>query len=151
MATNTLAEFAEAFGLPALEVLRTEHWTWSVRPVQSTLGAGVLSLNRFATSLAQVTAAEAADLPVATRAIDAALRAFSDPDKMNYLSLMMVDAHLHFHVIPRYAAPRAFAGTDWADEGWPALPALGGNARASTPETLALIRAQLVSHLPAVP
>ena len=48
--TTTLAEFHEKFRVPELEVVRSEYWTWSVRPVQSTLGAGILSLNRFATA-----------------------------------------------------------------------------------------------------
>ena len=149
MATTTFAEFAEAFRLPELRILRTQHWTWSVRPVQTTLGAGVLSLNRYATALSQITVEEAADLAMVTRVIDATLRSFSSPDKLNYLSLMMVDAHLHFHVIPRYASPRASMGQTWTDDGWPALPVLGGNAEISTPECLCAIRDGLVSLLPA--
>ncbi len=46
--TTTLAEFHEKFRVPELEVVSSAHWTWSVRPVQTTLGAGILSLNRFA-------------------------------------------------------------------------------------------------------
>lgn len=150
MPTTTLAEFAEAFRLPELVILRTEHWTWSVRPIQSTLGAGVLSLNRYATSLSDMTVEEASGLAHATRAIQSTLEQFSAPEKMNYLSLMMVDAHLHFHVIPRYSAPRTFAGQTWVDEGWPALPVLGGNAAISAPESLTAIRDEMIRLLPGV-
>ena len=43
-------------------------------------------------------------------------------DKINYLLLMMVDRHLHFHVIPRYAETRSFAGVEWPDPAWPKGP-----------------------------
>lgn len=141
--TSTFTEFTDKFRVGELAVLRTDHWTWSVRPVQATVGAGILSLNRFATSLGEMTVEEAADLAAIAPRIEASLRAFSQPDKMNYLALMMVDAHVHFHVIPRYAGTRDLVGHEWADSGWPALPALGDNADQSTPEKLAAIRLAL--------
>lgn len=138
--TATLPEFAEKFRLDELTVLRTEHWTWSVRPVQTTVGAGILSLNRFATALGDLREEEGAELSRITAMIEERLRAFSTPDKMNYLALMMVDAHVHFHVIPRYAEPRALVGHEWLDGGWPGPPALSDNATLSTPGTLRAIR-----------
>ena len=138
--TATLPEFAEKFRLGELTVLRTEHWTWSVRPVQTTVGAGILSLNRFATSLGDLREEEGADLSRITPVIEERLRAFSAPDKMNYLALMMVDAHVHFHVIPRYAEPRSLVGHEWVDGAWPGPPALSDNVTLSTPDTLRAIR-----------
>jgi len=38
--------------------------------------------------------------------------------------LMMVDPHVHFHVIPRYSGNRSLAGVDIADHGWPGPPDL---------------------------
>jgi diadenosine tetraphosphate (Ap4A) HIT family hydrolase len=38
---------------------------------------------------------------------------------------MMVDPHVHFHVIPRYDGERSAAGVTVADAGWPKAPALG--------------------------
>jgi diadenosine tetraphosphate (Ap4A) HIT family hydrolase len=40
--------------------------------------------------------------------------------------LMMVDPLVHFHVVPRYQAPRAFQGTDWVDKNWGRFPDLAG-------------------------
>ena len=40
--------------------------------------------------------------------------------------LMMVDAHLHFHVIPRYSKAIEFADYVWTDEKWPTPPDLAG-------------------------
>ena len=39
--------------------------------------------------------------------------------------LMMVDPHVHFHVIPRYEGSRTAAGLTIADAGWPGQPDLG--------------------------
>jgi diadenosine tetraphosphate (Ap4A) HIT family hydrolase len=39
--------------------------------------------------------------------------------------LMMVDPHVHYHVIPRYEGEREALGVRVADAGWPKVPALG--------------------------
>jgi diadenosine tetraphosphate (Ap4A) HIT family hydrolase len=39
--------------------------------------------------------------------------------------LMMVDPHVHFHVIPRYEGEREFDGVSVTDAGWAGPPALG--------------------------
>lgn len=145
--TATLDEFATKFQVPELTVLRSEHWTWSVRPPQATLGAGVLSLNRFSTSLADLSAEEGADLTRVVAQVDGALQRWIAPDRMNYLMLMMVDAHVHFHVLPRFEAPRSFAGHEWVDGGWPAQPDLVANVAQSDPTTLGLVRDALRDHL----
>jgi diadenosine tetraphosphate (Ap4A) HIT family hydrolase len=141
--TKTLAEFRQKFQVPELEVVRTDHWTWSVRPAQPTLGAGILSLNRFATSLADLTPAEGADLAVVAPKLERALGSFSAPERMNYLMLMMVDAHVHFHVLPRYGSVREVAGQEWADPAWPGPPALGEEANRGGGPTLLSIRDSL--------
>ena len=38
--------------------------------------------------------------------------------------LMMVDPHVHFHVIPRYASQRDFLGLSFVDQDWPKPPDL---------------------------
>jgi diadenosine tetraphosphate (Ap4A) HIT family hydrolase len=37
---------------------------------------------------------------------------------------MMVDAHLHFHVLPRYSKEQTFNNVSFIDKGWPKLPEL---------------------------
>jgi diadenosine tetraphosphate (Ap4A) HIT family hydrolase len=125
--TTTLEEFREAFRLDELEIVSTEHWVWSLRPVPATLGAGVLSLRREATRLRDLTDDEGADLVRAVRLVEPALVHAFAPDKLNYLMLMMVDAHVHYHVLPRYAEQRQFAGLDWVDSGWPGQPNIAAN------------------------
>jgi diadenosine tetraphosphate (Ap4A) HIT family hydrolase len=127
MSTN-LAEFSEKFRLADLTILRMEHWTWSVRPVHSTLGSSILSLNRFCARFGDITTEEASEIGSAAREIERRLGGTFKPEKINYLMLMMVDAHLHFHVIPRYSSPREFGDVRWVDAGWPAFPSLGDGA-----------------------
>ena len=145
MSENHLAEFQTKFRTDELLVREFDHWVWSVRGVQSTLGAGVLSLRRYAGQFGEVTAGEAAELSAAAGSIEAALKTAFKPDKFNYLMLMMVDPHVHFHVLPRYAEPRTFAGREWKDEGWPGIPALGGDP--APDEALGEIRDRLCSLL----
>ena len=38
--------------------------------------------------------------------------------------LMMVDPHVHFHVLPRYDGERRWGDLAIADGGWPKLPDL---------------------------
>jgi len=61
----------------------------------------------------------------ARREDQAALAKAVDYGKINYLMLMMVDPHVHFHVIPRYEGSRSAAGLTIRDAGWPGQPDLG--------------------------
>jgi hypothetical protein len=56
--------------------------------------------------------------------LERALRAAFDYQKVNYLALMMVDPHVHFHVIPRYSEAREFEGSTFLDAAWPKPPDL---------------------------
>lgn len=50
--------------------------------------------------------------------VKAALQELFQPDKMNYAALSNTSAAIHVHIIPRYAAPRTFAGKSFADTRW---------------------------------
>jgi diadenosine tetraphosphate (Ap4A) HIT family hydrolase len=141
VAEAELNAFRVKFRTEELRILETAHWTWSVRPAQPTLGATVLSLRRHAASFADVAAEEMADLAAAVAAVERVTRRAFSHDKINYLMLMMVDPHVHFHVLPRYATERRFAELEWKDAAWPGPPSLA--AEPCTPEVLAAIRATL--------
>jgi diadenosine tetraphosphate (Ap4A) HIT family hydrolase len=112
----------DKFGGEASRWHANEHWVVQVRPKQPTLGSSVLIARRHAESLAGLSAPEAAAFAEATTALETRLRGTFSCDKINYLLLMMVDRHLHFHVIPRYASARSFAGISWPDPAWPKGP-----------------------------
>lgn len=115
----------EKFGFPATLVAEFEHWAVLLRPAQPTLGALVLAAKSDATAFGSVAAEAHAELKVATSTIEAALGKAVGYSKINYLMLMMVDPHVHFHVLPRYEGERSGAGLTVADAGWPGQPDLG--------------------------
>lgn len=121
---ESFASFQDKFGLPHNLVWSSGHWHVSVRPKQPTVGSLVLSLQRPCERLAEITGEEAADLSAAFAAIERALGAAYSPDKVNYLALMMVDPHVHFHVLPRYADERTVRGHAHRDAAWPGPPDL---------------------------
>lgn len=138
--TNTLEEFQEKFRTEELLVYRNDAWTWSVRPSQPTLGSGILSLNRFAATLSDVTAEEMRLLADVVAKIESAVGQAFEHQIMNYLALMMVDHHVHYHVVPRYDGQRDFAGRPWVDSGWPAFPVLSDAQHQADNELLSRIQ-----------
>lgn len=113
------------FGHPATLIAEYEHWVVLLRQAQPTLGALVLAAKSGATAFGDLPAEAHAELKLATAAIEAALTQAVGYAKINYLMLMMVDPHVHFHVLPRYDGERSGAGLTVADAGWPAQPDLG--------------------------
>ncbi|MBA4752134.1 MAG: HIT family protein [Sphingopyxis sp.] len=112
------------FGHPATLIAEYEHWVVLLRPAQPALGALVLAAKSEATAFGDLPAAAHAELKTATAAIEAALDQAVGYAKINYLMLMMVDPHVHFHVLPRYEGERSGAGLTVADAGWPGQPDL---------------------------
>ncbi len=126
------------FGHPATLITEYEHWVVLLRPAQPTLGALVLAAKSDATAFGDLPAEAHAELKVATSAIEAALGKAVGYAKINYLMLMMVDPHVHFHVLPRYDGERSGAGLTVADAGWPAQPDLGQAVKLGDAEVAAL-------------
>jgi diadenosine tetraphosphate (Ap4A) HIT family hydrolase len=143
-----LADFRTKFRVEELLVAKNTAWSWSLRPAQATLGCGILSLNRYAARFSEVTAAEMAQLAELLAGLEMALRSVFGYQAINYLMLMMVDHHVHFHVIPRYEGSRQFAGLEWFDHGWPAFPAMTEQQHSDHERILAEIRETLKSAFP---
>ncbi|MFN0193233.1 MAG: HIT family protein [Aestuariivirga sp.] len=112
------------FGHPGSLVKELEYWAILLRPAQATLGALVLAAKSDAAQFSALPAEAFAELADATRAVEQGLSRFRPYAKINYLMLMMVDPHVHFHVLPRYAETQNFAGKSFADPGWPSVPEL---------------------------
>src|SRR3954454_9899198 len=113
------------FGYPATLVADYEHWVVLLRPAQPTLGSLILAAKGEATAFAALDAAAFAELPRAIADIETALAQAVGYAKINYLMVMMVEPHVHFHVLPRYDGERSACGVTVADAGWPKAPALG--------------------------
>lgn len=114
-----------AFGYPETLIREYGHWTVQLRPRQATLGALVLICKEDVTAFSAIGDDAFAELRHAVRDIEMALAKLFAFDKINYLMLMMVDPHVHFHVLPRYNREREFEGVMYRDATWPGPPDLG--------------------------
>lgn len=119
------------FGYPGTLIHQGEHWAVLVRPAQPTLGSLVLCALGEEQAYGDLPPEAFAEQGALITRIEAMLKRFTNHEKINYLMLMMVDPHVHFHVIPRYSGDRDFAGQSFPDSGWPALPDLARNVPAS--------------------
>ena len=114
-----MEKFNQKFRVEELLIGRVGAWNISLRPQQPTIGSLILSLSRKCPSFSELTEQEAIELGQSFKEIEKLLgRAFS-PQKINYLALMMVDNQVHYHVLPRYAAPIVVDGVEYEDKCWP--------------------------------
>lgn len=125
---SVLSEFKEKFKVNEYKLYESEYWIWSLRPHQSTLGAGILSLKRECPTFSELKPEEYADLDNIIKVIESSLKEAFDYDVMNYLMLMMFDKHVHYHIFPRYEKQVQILNETWKDENWPVIPFLIGEA-----------------------
>lgn len=125
-------ETIRRFGYPDTLIAEYRHWVVLLRPEQPTLASLILAAKSEATAFSALEPAAFAELASVTWHIESALERAVGYARINYLMLMMVDPHVHFHVLPRYEGSRSQAGVEVADSGWPKAPALG-EAVALTP------------------
>ena len=132
-------ETIRTFGYPDTLIREFDHWVVLLRPAQPTLGSLVLAAKSDATAFGDLPAPAHAELAPITQAIESALGRFVDYARINYLMLMMVDPHVHFHVIPRYEGARKWQSVAFTDAGWPAVPDLGSAVKL-TPDQIDALR-----------
>jgi diadenosine tetraphosphate (Ap4A) HIT family hydrolase len=114
--TLALCAGCENFHIDARDLVGSwDHWHVVVNHSQNYLGKVMLVLRRHATDVTALTADEQAELWRILGQAKAALIGAFQPDHFNYAFLMNLDAHVHLHIIPRYAEPRVFAGMTFAD------------------------------------
>jgi diadenosine tetraphosphate (Ap4A) HIT family hydrolase len=135
----------EKFGYPGSLLREYEHWLVLLRPAQVTAGSLVLAAKGEATAYGELSREAFAEQAAVIAEIEAALSRAVHYDRINYLMLMMVDPHVHFHVIPRYAGSRSIAGIEIADAGWPGPPELK-SAISLESEAMAAIRSEIRSN-----
>ena len=136
----------KTFGFPGTLVRQFDHWAVQLRPAQVTLGSLILVSTSGATSFGALPAGAYAELGTIIPAIEAALGKFVRYGKINYLMLMMVDPHVHFHVLPRYEGSRSWDGVEFLDPGWPGQPDLK-SARTLDLDQQARLREEIAHRL----
>ncbi len=117
-------ETMRKFGYPGTLVRDYDHWVVLLRPAQVTLGSLVLAAKSDATAFGRLPAGAHAELATITADVEALLLEAIGYQRINYLMLMMVDPHVHFHIFPRYEGSRTIDGLTIGDAGWPGPPDL---------------------------
>lgn len=112
------------FGYPDTLLVEGEHWALLARPAQVTLGSLVLCSMSDATAYGELSDRAYVEQGQMVAEAERILSDFVGYERINYLMLMMVDPHVHFHIIPRYEGERQFEGDDYPDLGWPGPPDL---------------------------
>ena len=112
MRLNASCEFCDSPGGPVLwrnDVCRVVRVDEPAYP-----GFVRVILNRHATEMGDLDAAERDRLMAVVFAVEAAVRETMRPDKMNLASLGNMTPHVHWHVVPRYRDDRHFPHPVWA-------------------------------------
>jgi len=104
-----------------------KYWKLSLSPKAITLGNCVAITKRHIENFSDITAEEMQEFSILVKDAEKHLKAVFSYDKINYLMLMMVDKHVHFHILPRYSTNKTYAGLDWLDSGWPKEPVMKSN------------------------
>jgi len=130
------------FGYPDTLIRDGKYWSVLLRPQQATLGALVLVCKEDVLRYSAISPAAFVEQGEMIAGIESMLSQAFGYLRINYLMLMMVDPHVHFHVLPRYDSTREFAGVEFVDAGWPALPQLAAGPAPDAP-----LRQQLIRHL----
>ena len=112
------------FGYPGTLIAAYRHWLVLLRPDQPTLGSLVLAAQGEFDALSDLPPEAFFELGQVVGDIETTLGRAVGYERINYLMLMMVDPHVHWHVIPRYAGSRQAAGVKVEDAGWPRAPQL---------------------------
>lgn len=121
---NMINDTIKKFGYPQTLIAEFAHWVVLLRIAQPTLGSVILAAKSEATAFSDLDSEAYAELAVVIKNIENALSSEVEYEKINYLMLMMVDPHVHFHVIPRYEGARQWEGIQFVDAGWPKMPDL---------------------------
>jgi diadenosine tetraphosphate (Ap4A) HIT family hydrolase len=129
------------FGDPETRLAEYGHWRVLLRSAQPTLGALILGSKSEARSFSALVPEAYEELGRATKEIESVLSDFVNYERINYLMLMMVDPHVHFHVIPRYQGTRNFGTLALSDKGWPGPPDLASAQLLEPPQRSLLVKA----------
>ena len=112
------------FGYPNSLINSYDNWSVLLRPQQVTLGSLILGAHGEFQAFGELSEQAMTELSKVIHDIENCLNHCFKYDKINYLMLMMVDPHVHFHVIPRFSGTREFNGIEFKDFGWPGPPDL---------------------------
>src|SRR5690349_2236034 len=96
----------EKFGGARTLIAEYQHWVVLLRPQAVTLGSLILAAKGEETAFSALPRPAFTELSLVIRDVETVLSKAIGQAKMNYLMLMMLDPHVHFHALPRYDGSR---------------------------------------------
>ena len=112
------------FGYPDLLLKEYDYWVILLRPDQVTLSSLIIACKEDKESFSDISISAHNQLKIVIHNTENVLKSVFQCNKINYLALMMVDKHVHFHVIPRYSRQIEFNKQSYQDRNWPKAPIL---------------------------
>lgn len=128
------------FGYPSTLIRDYDHWVVLLRPAQVTLGSLIVAAKSDVQDFGALSPDHFFELKVVTGDVSAALANLVSHQKLNWLMLMMVDPHVHFHLIPRYEGTREWEGQTFEDKAWPGPPVLSDAVKLSDNQILGMAK-----------
>lgn len=119
-----LKDTLKKFGYPNAVIKEYAKWMVLLRKNQVTLGSLIIVCKEESVALSSISPEAWNELPFVISDVEIILKAEFQYDKINYLMLMMVDPHVHWHVIPRYSKQKVFNKFVFTDSNWPHPPNL---------------------------
>ena len=102
------------------DLKRYQYWTVYLHYNQAYLGRNYIALNRKGSidAFSGTTSEERAELEIIISKLQSVLNDLYQPDIYNYATFGNTWLRCHWHLIPRYKAPRSLQGQDFVDNNW---------------------------------
>mgnify|MGYP001223787849 CR=1 FL=1 len=94
--------FKKKFLIEELIILESNFWIVSLRPMQTTFGAMVISLKRETNSLSDLTTEESKNFGEILLEISKVNKKYLKTNLSNIFQLMLIDNYVHWHYFPRF-------------------------------------------------
>jgi diadenosine tetraphosphate (Ap4A) HIT family hydrolase len=112
------------FNYPSSLIREYKNWYLLLRPEQVTFGSMVLVEKKSKKNLYKISKQSFIELKIISKNIESFFLKKLKFNKINYLILMMVDPHVHIHIIPRHKRKILFSKKTFIDYGYPKPPNL---------------------------
>ena len=119
-ANNILSKF----DYPSLLIKEYKYWYLLLRFDQCTFGAMVMIEKNFFKAYSNLSINSFNEQLEIIKDIEIKVKEFLNFEKINYLTLMMVDSEVHVHVIPRYKKQIMYNNVFFDDHFWGGPPNL---------------------------
>jgi diadenosine tetraphosphate (Ap4A) HIT family hydrolase len=128
------------FGYSKNLIKEYDYWVVLYRPQQVTIGSLVLICKENKFNLGDLSKSAYVEFRLVIQDIEIFLYKKLGANKINYIALMMVDPHVHFHIIPRYSSKIIINEKLYNDIYWPKPPNVLDEIKINESEKLHIIK-----------